>query len=305
MTFPKTFLALLSTLPLAGCASSAAKPPRVDLSATREKIAAARSAGAERSAPEALSRAESHLEEAEALIAAARGKTAAETSREAVGLARLAATEAEWAAAVAAARSGSSPPTVPCDQGGSVRSDLDPRLRRAQEELQRVEERAALLLKELELTETEVVRTKAKVRGQTKAEASSAIAEARILLRRMADDKVRSPNLARSHELVDRADDLLRDGNVAGAVFFAMTAQDLVEQARRVAADPAGLDRPAGRTIYFAKSSLNVRSAPGTAEEVVGRVPRGASVHARSRRGDWLLVSYGAVDGWVYGPLLR
>jgi Bacterial SH3 domain len=296
VTFPQKLLALASTVPLAACASAPTPAPTVGLSVARARIAAARSAGAELSAPEPLSRAQSYLYEAEALVAAATGKAAADKSRQAADLARLSATEAEWTASMAASGSGVASLAARCD-AASVPADPDRRLRRALEEQQRLEERAALSMKELELTETEVVRTKARVRGQTKAEASSAIAEARILLRHVSDEKVKSPSLARSHELVDRAEEWLHDGNVAGAVFFAMNAQDLVEQARRVAADPAGLDLPVAKRTYFATGPVNVRSGPGASEAIVGRVPRGALVQARSRRGDWLLVSDGTLDG--------
>jgi Bacterial SH3 domain len=305
VTFPRSLLSLVCVAPLAACATSFPTRPLVDLSAARDEIAAARRAGAERAAPEPLSRAEAHLEEAESL-AASKGKGAAERARRAEELVRLSITEAEWAASVASSRGAPvAVVTPPCEGGVANGPDVDARLRRAREEQQRLEERAALLMKELELTETEVERTKAKVRGQTKAEASSAIAEARILLHRMADEKVRSPNLARSQELVARAEELLREGNVAGAVFFAMTAQDLVEQARKMAADPGGLEHPAPKRVYFASGKVNVRKGPALTEVVIGQIPKGSSVQARSQRGEWLLVSYGSFDGWVYGPLLR
>lgn len=264
----------------------------------------ARNAGADKKAPEPLSRAEAHLKEAESITSGPGGLDPG-AAQEAQALARLAATEAEWAASVATAPAAAAPARR-VEEPGPSRGDLEARLRRAEEEQRRLEERVGLLLKELELTETEVVRTKAKIKGQTKAEASSALAEARILLRRMADEKVRSSNLLRCQELLDRAEQLLAEENYGGAAFFAMTAQDLVEQTRRLANDPAALDRSAPKKTYVvASDTANLRKAPGLTEPIVGQVPRGASVDASVVRGDWVRVTYGEADGWIYRPLLQ
>ena len=107
---------------------------------------------------------------------------------------------------------------------------LRARLRRAGEEQKRLEERLAVLQRDLEATETEVIRTKAKLKGiETKAEASSAIAEARILLLRRKDEKKKTADIARAEEKLERAERQLRDGNFGAAVFFALQAQELLE----------------------------------------------------------------------------
>lgn len=300
---PPTVPALVSLLFLAGCASRGGPPPKLDFTPARQAIDAARQAGAGEKAPEPLSRAEAHLKEASDL-ATASGSRGPDTQA-AQALVRLAATEAEWAASVATKPAPVIPPPR-AEEAPAARVELEARLRHAEEEQRRLEERVGLLLKELELTETEVVRTKAKVKGQTKAEASSAVAETQILLRRMADEKMRSPNLVRCQELLDRAEQLLRDENYGGAAFFAMTAQDLVEQTRRLASDPTALDRPAPkRTYVVASDTVNLRKAPGTMEPVVGHAPRGASVEATVVRGEWVRVTYGETSGWIYRPLLQ
>jgi Bacterial SH3 domain len=298
-----TLAALLGLLVLGGCASRGGPPPQLDLTPAREAIDAARRAGADEKAPEPLSRAEAHLKEASDLASTPGTRDA--DAQAAAALVRLAATEAEWAASVATVP----PPVVEpphVEPAVDGRVEMEARVRRAEEEQRRLEERVGLLLKELELTETELVRTKAKVKGQSKAEASSAVAEAQILLRRMADEKMRSPNLVRCQDLLDRAEQLLRDENYGGAAFFAMTAQDLVEQTRRLATDPAALDRPAPKNTYVvASDTVNLRKAPGTTEAVVGQAPRGASVEASVVRGEWVKVTYGGTDGWIYRPLLQ
>lgn len=113
---------------------------------------------------------------------------------------------------------------------GSETEKLRARLRRAGEEQKRLEERLAVLHRDLEATETEVIRTKAKLKGiETKAEASSAIAEARILLLRRKDEKKKSADIARAEEKLERAERQLRDGNFGASVFFALQAQELLE----------------------------------------------------------------------------
>jgi uncharacterized protein YgiM (DUF1202 family) len=144
------------------------------------------------------------------------------------------------------------------------------------------------------------------LKGQSKAEAYSAVAEVRILLRRLSDEKLRSPNIARSTELLERAEALINEDNIDGAVFLATTAQDLIEQTRRLAADPAALDRQAPKRQYVvAGDTVNIRKNPSFTAAVVGRAPRGATLQASMVRGDWVKVTHGDVAGWVYRPLLQ
>jgi hypothetical protein len=297
-------VALVPLLAIAGCATTSPPPPRVDVAPARQALEGARSAGAAERAPEDLRRAEALLAEAEAL-AAAPGKGTAERARDAAALLRLSAAHAEFARALAAARGPAAClvvealPEVPC-------TEFQSRLERSEEEQRRLEDRVHLLLKELELTETEVIRTKAKLKGQSKAEAYSAVAEVRILLRRLSDEKLRSPNIARCTELLERAEALINEDNIDGAVFLATTAQDLIEQTRRLAADPAALDRQAPKRQYVvAGDTVNIRKNPSFTAAVVGRAPRGATLQASMVRGDWVKVTHGDVAGWVYRPLLQ
>jgi len=297
-------VALLLLLAIAGCATTSPPPPSVDVTHARQALEGARGAGAAERAPQDLQRAEALVAEAEAL-AAVPGKGASDRARDAAALLRLAAAHAEFARDLAVARAASqclvveAVPESPC-------TEFQSRLERSEEEQRRLEDRIHLLLKELELTETEVIRTKAKLKGQSKAEASSAVAEVRILVRRLSDEKLRSPNLARCNELLERAEALIGEDNFDGAAFLAMTAQDLIEQTRRLAADPAALDRQAPKRQYVvAGDSVNIRKMPSTTAAVVGRAPRGATLQASVVRGDWVKVTHGAVTGWVYRPLLQ
>ena len=95
----------------------------------------------------------------------------------------------------------------------------------------RQEERITLLLRDLELTETEIIRTKARLKGlETKAEASSAIAEARILVGRL-DRRTRTATLASAQQAIAKAEQLLQQENYGAALFFATKAQQIARAA--------------------------------------------------------------------------
>ena len=176
----RQFVAFGTLLVAVGCASAGAPPPQVDFSPARRAIETARRAGAAEKARNELESAESHLKEAETL-ASGQGKGAAERARQVEALLRLATSEASGAASLAAARSEVQCPVVKEPSAPSC-TDVETRLRHAEEDQRRLEERVAFLLKELELTETEVVRTRAKLKGQSQEQVFSAIAELRILL---------------------------------------------------------------------------------------------------------------------------
>ncbi|HVO11489.1 MAG TPA: hypothetical protein VMX54_12175 [Vicinamibacteria bacterium] len=224
---------VLLAVPLCACATAApqAKPAgEVDLRPARLAVDEARRAGAPQRVPDIFGQAEGHLKEAEALNVP--GTASTEDGHRVEILGRLAAAEAGCAADLARRY----PQGVPAAPPGGRRdpADLAARLRRSEEERKRAEERVALLQRELELTETEVIRTKARLQGiETKADASSAIAEARILMGRLdAKDKA---TLARCRELLAKAERQLDAGNFGAAVFFARKAQDMLARPREAA----------------------------------------------------------------------
>ena len=110
---------------------------------------------------------------------------------------------------------------------------LSARIKKMEEDQHRLEDKVAVLTRDLEVTETELIRTKARLKGnETKAEASAAIAEARILAGRLAEDKTRASVLARSEESLAKAEEQLSAGNYGAALFFASKAQDLVARVK-------------------------------------------------------------------------
>jgi hypothetical protein len=111
----------------------------------------------------------------------------------------------------------------------AIRAEASARLAAAQVELKQVRERLALTQQALEQAETELIRSKARLKGtETKAEASSAIAEARILLRRL---RARSAAATLCQESLVKAEQHLARDNYGAAVFFALKAQDIANRA--------------------------------------------------------------------------
>ena len=182
-------LPALLALPLLGCAGGRV---RVDLDPARAAVAAARSAGAASRAAESFNRAQGHLQEAEALAAGHRGAQRA---------ADLAVAEAHCATALARSLEQTEKTTSRAAAqvaASTAETDrLNARLKKAEDDQHRLEDKVAALTRDLEVTETELIRTKARLKGnETKAEASAAIAEARILAGRLSDDKSRASVLA-------------------------------------------------------------------------------------------------------------
>jgi hypothetical protein len=276
----------------------------VDLAPARQALEEARQAGAPERAAETFTRAQGHLNEAEALVKAARGHGASEKARQAEWLARLAAVEARCAAALARLvdeRGQAVDRAVSAATSDAER--LTARLRRSEEEQRRLEERVALLQRDLEYTETEVIRTKARLKGiETKAEASSAVAEARILMRRLSDQRGPAAILARCQEQLARAEQLLQEENYGAAIFFAMKAQDSALKAHP--GDDAS--RPAVRSQYRVKATrANIRQGPSTSDSVVATAAKGTALTALAQRGEWLQVVHRGVTGWVHRSVVE
>jgi hypothetical protein len=191
----------------------------VDLAAARAAVEEARKAGASENAPDVFKRAQDELKGAEALVA--QKTLAAEAQRHA----DLAAAEGRSAASIA--RLVTEMKRGGLTAGAAADKGLATRLRKAEEDQRRLEDRIELLQRDLDVTETELIRSKARLKGnETKAEASAAVAEAQILAGRLAQDKSRASTLARCRESLAKAEEQLGAGNYGAAIFFALKAQD-------------------------------------------------------------------------------
>ena len=296
-------------LTAAACASTGRAPLVVDLGAARAALEDARQAGAPKKAPETYASADLHLKEAEKLVAT-KGSGERERALRADGLASLAAAEARCAAAAARQAAGTKPDR---EKRRAATGDVDrltTRLKKSEEEQRRLEERVALLQRDLELTETEIIRTKARLKGiETRAEASSAIAEARILTGRL-DPKGRAATLSLCNENIAKAEQQLGQVNYGAAVFFAMKAQDIAKKAQE-ASDPARLaateeEHPSAQPSYKVKAkSANIRKGPEVTEDVLAEAPEGAVLEASAVKGDWVKVTHNGVTGWVSRSVLE
>ncbi len=298
MTRRSPLLLLLAIVPLAACASAPARGAP-DLQAARDAVAAARVAGAAERAPDCLKRAEGYLGEAEA--AAGKGGKPVDAS----WLSRLAVVEAQCAERLStSAQPVERLPEVEKPTAEAER--LQGKLKKADDEQRRLEDAVALLTRDLELTENEIIRLKAKLRGlDSKAEASSAIAEARILMKRYQEQRGRSVNLARCQELVERAEQQILDENYGAASFFAQKAQELLQDRRRTAPS-GGAERQAPKQDYtVVATTLNIRSDPSPTARVVGKLKKGETLQALAIRGEWVRVKIEGGDGWVYLRLLK
>jgi hypothetical protein len=194
-------------------------PIQVDLAPARAAVEEARKAGAPEHAADNFKRAQDELRQAEALVA---NKT---RGPEAQRLADLATAEGRCAASIA--RLAAEMKRAGLTPGGSPDRGLAARLRKAEEDQRRLEDRIELLQRDLEVTETELIRSKARLTGnETKAEASAAVAEAQILAGRLAQDKSRASTHARCLQSLAKAEEQMNLGNYGAAIFFALKAQD-------------------------------------------------------------------------------
>jgi uncharacterized protein YgiM (DUF1202 family) len=322
----RRFLAAGAVLVLAGSLGACASGGKikVDLDPARTAVAEARQAGAPTRSPEAFKRAEAHLGEAEALEA---GRGVRRDRRAAQRAADLALAEARCAAMLSRVLVTTEQTTKTAQaQVAASTAEVDrltARVKKMEEDQRRLEEKIAVLARDLEVTETELIRTKARLKGnETKAEASAAIAEARILAGRLADDKTRTSVLARSEESLAKAEEQLSAGNFGAALFFASKAQDLVVRVKQSdEAPPEGTTAPAAGTTtptttspgsglpslssYVARATARIRKGPGLAEDVIGRLPSGAKVAGEAVSGQWVRVTYNGISGWVHSSLLQ
>ena len=319
----RRLLAALAVLVVAGSLGACASRGgiKVDLDPARTAVAEARQAGAPARSPEAFKRAEQHLGEAEALE---KGRGVRRDRRGAQRAADLALAEARCATMLSRALVTTEQTTTRAQaQVAASTAEVDrltARVKKMEEDQRRLEEKIAVLARDLEVTETELIRTKARLKGnETKAEASAAIAEARILAGRLADDKTRTSVLARSEESLAKAEEQLSAGNFGAALFFASKAQDLVvrvkqgDETPREGATPAtpGMAATAPGTglpslsPYVARTTARIRKGPSLTEAVVGYLPAGSQVVGEAVSGEWVRMTYRGVSGWVHSSLLQ
>ncbi len=160
------------------------------------------------------------------------------------------------------------------------------------------------LREDLRQAEAAMVAIESGLRGtQTRADAVSALADARILVERAREmTPWRPAAIEEAQAKLDEADGQLRDGNFGSAIFFSSRASriagNLIGEAKRV--DQTREAR------FVAGARVNLRAAPSTEARVIETLVEQTPVFHERTEGDWALVrtTEGQV-GWIWAPLLR
>jgi hypothetical protein len=176
--------------------------------------------------------------------------------------------------------------------------------RQAQSErIQSLEREIARLRKDLDEAEGAMVAIESGLRGpQTRADAVSALAEARISLERARSTvRWRSDEIREVIEKIEEAERQFQAGNVGSAVFFASRAQRIADMLRdegRRASDAKG-------TRVVVAPRVNMRAGPSTDQPIVLVLPEATPVLPQRSEGEWMLVrTLDGAAGWVHTSLL-
>jgi hypothetical protein len=188
----------------------------------------------------------------------------------------------------------------------SVRSEADPAVyRRADaDRMKLLELEVDRLRVDLTAAEQALVAVESGMRGgQTRAEAVSMLAEARIEVDRAGKRAPwRAEAVDEARAKLDEADRELGAGHIGSAVFF-------VSRASRIAATllaEAELVGSTPTTRYVKGGRVNLRAEPTTESSVVAVLPVELPVFPEADAGEWVLVrTVSGKVGWVHASLLR
>jgi hypothetical protein len=172
------------------------------------------------------------------------------------------------------------------------------------ERVSRLEGEVELLRADLAHAERELVAVESGLRGsRTRADAISALAEARIQVERTAKGAPwRASLLGEAEERLEEAERLVEAENFGAAVFFASRAgriaRNAMEEARRAESEPGA------RTIDGRR--VNLREGPSTDHAVLTVLLLGTPVFPEDEEEDWILVrTPDGFAGWVHRSLIR
>ncbi len=172
------------------------------------------------------------------------------------------------------------------------------------EQIHTLEREIQRLRGELNEAEAAMVAIESGLRGaQTRADAVSALAEARISVERARTSAPwRGAEIAEVTEKLDEAERQFQSGNSGSAVFFASRAKRvadvLIDEARRVAGSPGMRKITAPRA--------NLRAGPSTSDAVLVVLGQATPVLPQRSDGEWVLVrTPDGAAGWVHASLLE
>lgn len=162
---------------------------------------------------------------------------------------------------------------------------------------------AERLRADIEDAEQALVSLEAGLKGMhTRADAVSALADARILVARAAQQTPwRADSIQRARDKLDEAERHIEEKYFGSAVFFTARgrrlAEEVLAQGRALREDPS--------TRFVRPGRANVRGHPSLDAEVVVVLERGTPVTVRGRENGWVrIVTRDDSGGWIYGELL-
>jgi hypothetical protein len=190
------------------------------------------------------------------------------------------------------------PPAPPAEPSAEVYRRADAaRLRLLEQEVER-------LNADLRSAEETLVAVESGLRGaQTRTEAVSRIAEARIAVERAARHTPwQASAVSEANEKLAEAERQLADDRVGSALFFASRAERI---AKTLVAEADRVGRTQG-TRFVRGGRVNLRRQPTTDSAVVTVLAGDVPVFPEGDAGEWVLVRTVAGDvGWVHASLLR
>ncbi len=172
------------------------------------------------------------------------------------------------------------------------------------ERIQALERKVARLSSDLAEAESAMVAIESGLRGaQTRADAVSALAEARISVERARTSTPwRGAEIAEVTNKIEEAERQFQAGNPGSAVFFASRAQriadSLDQEARRVAG--------AKEARIVTSPRVNLRAGPSTTDSVLAVLSEATPVLPQRSAGEWVLVrTPDGIAGWIHASLLE
>ena len=139
--------------------------------------------------------------------------------------------------------------------------------------------------------------------SQTRADAVSALAEARIAVESAAQNAPwREAEGQEARSKLEEAERQLQAENTGSAVFFASRARRIADDLNREADQVA--HSPEARFIHARR--VNLRAGPSTSDQVIEVLAKATPVFPERQEGDWVLVRTPAGPvGWVHGSLIH
>ena len=177
-----------------------------------------------------------------------------------------------------------------------------------------LEERLAAQQSMLDRATTEIVSAKAKVvGGETRAEATSELAEAEIALQALAASPAgsRATEYGQAASFLEQAAQAFDEENFGGAIFLTNQAKSLIQMAELRLRDRPEIEPSAGEVVFETPLRLqvvrnaNVREGPGLEHRVLTTVTQGTLLTGHSYNGQWIRVKLeDGTIGWIFQSLV-